>query len=97
MIRVKPIICDYYYEEFIELIRKAKSDFIATSNYSSGKRKIVIKGTSNAAIDVYNVNGMLVARINGSSVQSEVELSSKGVYLVRINEGGKSVVLKVIY
>ncbi|MDD3489514.1 MAG: T9SS type A sorting domain-containing protein [Paludibacter sp.] len=59
--------------------------------------KIVIKGTSNAAIDVYNVNGMLVARINGSSVQSEVELSSKGVYLVRINEGGKSVVLKVIY
>jgi hypothetical protein len=59
--------------------------------------KLIVRGTTQAIISVFNLNGSLVAKVIANSNQSEISLTSKGVYLVQVIENGQSTVLKVIY
>lgn len=63
----------------------------------TANKKLVVKGTKQATVSVFNMNGLLVARVAANTDQSEISLPSKGVYLVWIEENGQSSALKVIY
>ena len=77
-------------------IDQLKSDITKYIAYTSNG-KLVVKGISNASVSVFNVNGMLVAKTRSASGQTELNLPSRGVYLVSISENAKTTLLKVIF